>query len=408
MKKKLLALLLAGAMVFALAACSDGTADATPTPGANTETPSNTETPDNTETPSTGEEIVIGILQDITGATSSLGQMVEAGANWAVDEINANGGVNGQTIRTITYDTQGDVTEAVDAFTRAVTVDNVSAIIGPPVANIALAIAPISEEYDVPVLGFAMDLACTLKDDGTPYKNMFLFQPNADQQAAIMASYAIQNGFETFGIIYNQSNAYSTALLPNFRSTVEAGGGSVVQEVSYGANDRDFATLLAPIINAGVDAIYVPNYTQELVQITDAARNAGFEGALICGLDACPPFNTIYGADCSNIYFINNVDDTEADLQAMITEVKEATGIDATNKFFLGYDVANILADIIAEVGTDPAAIAEATANVTNYEGLTGNITIDPDTHMPTGLEMVMFTYEGSTPVMLERYTVQD
>ena len=57
---------------------------------------------------------------------------------------------------------------------------------------------------------------------------------------------------------------------------------------------------------------------------------------------------------------------------------------------------------------TIPAAIAEATANVTNYEGLTGNITIDPDTHMPTGLEMVMFTYEGSTPVMLERYTVQD
>lgn len=407
MKKKLLSLLLAGAMIFALAACGNDTADATPTPGGtNTETPG-TETPDD-QNPSAEGEIVIGILQDITGATSSLGQMVEAGANWAVDEINANGGVNGQTIRTITYDTQGDVTEAVNAFTRAVTVDNVSAIIGPPVANIALAIAPISEEYDVPVLGFAMDLACTLKDDGTPYKNMFLFQPNADQQAAIMASYAIQNGFETFGIIYNQSNAYSTALLPNFRSTVEAGGGSVVQEVSYGANDRDFATLLAPIINAGVDAIYVPNYTQELVQITDAARNAGFEGALICGLDACPPFNTIYGADCSNIYFINNVDDTEADLQAMITEVKEATGIDATNKFFLGYDVANILADIIAEVGTDPAAIAEATANVTNYEGLTGNITIDPDTHMPTGLEMVMFTYEGSTPVMLERYTVQD
>ena len=407
MKKKLLSLLLAGAMIFALAACGNDTADATPTPGGtNTETPG-TETPVD-QNPSAAGRIVIGILQDITGATSSLGQMVEAGANWAVDEINANGGVNGQTIRTITYDTQGDVTEAVNAFTRAVTVDNVSAIIGPPVANIALAIAPISEEYDVPVLGFAMDLACTLKDDGTPYKNMFLFQPNADQQAAIMASYAIQNGFETFGIIYNQSNAYSTALLPNFRSTVEAGGGSVVQEVSYGANDRDFATLLAPIINAGVDAIYVPNYTQELVQITDAARNAGFEGALICGLDACPPFNTIYGADCSNIYFINNVDDTEADLQAMITEVKEATGIDATNKFFLGYDVANILADIIAEVGTDPAAIAEATANVTNYEGLTGNITIDPDTHMPTGLEMVMFTYEGSTPVMLERYTVQD
>jgi branched-chain amino acid transport system substrate-binding protein len=91
----------------------------------------------------------------------------------------------------------------------------------------------------------------------------------------------------------------------------------------------------------------------------------------------------------------------------MIKNVKEKTNIDATNKFFLGYDVARILAKIFGEKGTDPAVVSDAVANVTNFDGLTGDITIDPATHMPKGLEMVMFTYTGTTPEMLERYTVE-
>jgi branched-chain amino acid transport system substrate-binding protein len=403
MKKRFFSLLLAGAMVFGLTAC--GNTASNPSPSASTQPSSSTSAQPSSTTPAAGGEIVIGCLQDISGATSTLGSMVTAGAQWAVDEINANGGVDGKTIRMITYDTKANVDEAINAFNRAVTVDKVSAIIGPPVANIALAIAPISEQYDVPVLGFALDTKAAVKEGGTPYKNMFTFQPNADQQAGIMSSYALKNGFKTFGIIYNQGNAYSTSLLPNFKATVEAGGGSIAQEVSYTANDKDFKTLLSKIVNAGVDAIYLPNYTQELIQITQAARALGYEGALICGLDACPPFNTLLGESADNIYFINNVDDTEATLQAMIKSVKEKTGVDATNKFFLGYDVAHILAEIFGEVGTVPADVCAAVAKVSNYAGLTGNITIDPSTHMVKGLEMVMFKYEGTDPVMLERYS---
>ncbi len=405
MKKRLFSLLLAGAMVFGLTAC--GNTANNPSPSASTQPSSSASTQPSATPTGKGGEIVIGCLQDISGATSTLGAMVTAGAQWAVDEINAKGGVDGKTIRMITYDTKANVDEAINAFNRAVTVDKVSAIIGPPVANIALAIAPISEQYDVPVLGFALDTKAAVKADGTPYKNMFTFQPNANQQAGIMSSYALKNGLKTFGIIYNQGNAYSTSLLPNFKATVEAGGGSIVQEVSYTSNDKDFKTLLSKIVNAGVDAIYIPNYTQELIQITQAVRALGYEGSLVCGLDACPPFNTLLGETCDNIYFINNVDATDATLQAMIKSVKEKTGIDATNKFFLGYDVANILAQIFGQVGSAPADVCTATAKVSDYHGLTGNITIDPATHMVKGLEMVMFKYEGTTPVMQERYAAK-
>ncbi len=46
-----------------------------------------------------GNEIVVGSIQDITGPTSSLGKMVDSGAKLAIDEINAQGGVDGKKIR---------------------------------------------------------------------------------------------------------------------------------------------------------------------------------------------------------------------------------------------------------------------------------------------------------------------
>ncbi len=357
--------------------------------------------------PAPAGEIIVGCLQDISGPTSTLGKMVEAGAKWAFDEINAKGGVNGQMIKMITYDTKADVNEAINAFTRAVTTDKVSVVIGPPVANIALAIAPISEQYNVPVVGFSVDLKSQVKPDGTPYKNMFAFQPNAIQMGEIMATYAVkENGFMKFGVIYNQGNAYSTSLLAPFVDTVKALGAEVVEPVPYAATDKDFKTLLGKILSENVDAIYMPNYTQELILITQQARALGFQGALIAGLDANPPFNTLLGEPADGIYFINNLDPAEPKNAELIKAVKEKTGIDATNKFFLGYDLGNVLAKIMGEVGTDPTKIRDAVENLKDYPGYTGNITIDPMTHTPTGLEMVMFTYKGSDPVLLQRYSV--
>ncbi len=403
--KKAIAIIFAGLMTFNLAACGSSQ---TPSTTAANAASAGTET--KAGGTATDGEILIGCLQDITGATSSLGQMVEAGAQWAVDEINENGGVKGKKLVMNTYDTKADVTEAINAYTKAVTSDKVSLIVGPPVANIALAIKETSEQYEVPVMGLAMDPSAQLKADGTPYKNMFCFQPNAIQQGAIMAKYAMKNSFKTFGVIYNESNAYSLSLKDPFITTITENGGTVdgKQQVAYNANDTDFKTLLSPIVNANVDAIYAPNYTKDLVNIVTAARALGYEGAIIC-LDACPPFNTMLGGSSDGVYCINNVDDTEPELQKMIAAVKEKTGVEATNKFFLGYDIVKIAAKCLEETGTDdPAALRTAIENIKDFKGLTGNISIDPETHMTTGLDMVMFTYEGTTPKMLERFSADN
>ncbi len=399
--KKLLALALAAVMVFTLAACggSGSSAPAASTPAASTPAAS---APD---APAKGGEILIGCLQDITGATSALGMSVQAGAQAAVDEINANGGINGSTVVMKTYDTKGDVTEAVNAYITAVTVDNVALIVGPPVANIANAIKETSESYDVPVMGFALDPTCQLKEDGTPYKNMFCFQPSATTQGQIMAAFAVKNGLKTFGIIYNQENAYSVSLLAPFTDELAKNNITVDDKliVAYGAADTDYKTLLQPIVSAGVDAIYCPNYTQQLVAIVTAATELGYEGKIVCGLDAAPSFNTTYGGDCSNVYYINNINTDDPATAEMAAAVEDK--VSAVNKYFLGYDVVMIAKSCIEQAGLDdPAALLSAIENVKDFKGLTGSLTIDPATHMPDGMGMFMYTYDNQTPVMLEEF----
>lgn len=98
--KKVLAVLMVTLMVFGMTACGSSK-----TSGDQ----SKEQTSASTDKTAAEGDIVIGCLQDTTGVTSTLGKMIEGGAQWAVDEINAAGGVNGRKIKMVTYDTKADV-----------------------------------------------------------------------------------------------------------------------------------------------------------------------------------------------------------------------------------------------------------------------------------------------------------
>jgi branched-chain amino acid transport system substrate-binding protein len=407
--KNVMKIFLVLCMTLSLVACSSNTKETGSTDKTNEAKPTTTVDSTGTNGATTGgDTILIGCLQDISGKTATLGKMIQAGTMYAIDEINAAGGVDGKKLQLITRDTTGDVTEAVNAFELLCTQDKVSAIIGPPTSNIGLAIAPISEKYNIPVLGFAIDTATLHNDAGVTYKNMFLFQPSDEQQGAIMAKYAVEEiGASKIGIIYRNDNAYSVGLTDAFKNYIAGTDAEIVKEVQFTSNDTDFSTMLMKIINSGVDIIYAPNYTQELITIVQQARAIGYEGPMICGLDAAPPFASLAEDAANGIVYINNITESDEEVAGIMADYKSKSNTDATNKFFLGYDVVYVLAETFKTVGTESSAVRDAIEKMQGYEGLTGVISMDSATHQLAGLEMYIHEIQEGQSVMIKKYSAE-
>lgn len=105
--KRILASVLAGAMVLSFAGCSSS---------SNGDTSDTADTGDTADTSSEGETFIIGGMGPLTGDAASYGTSVQNGAQIAIDEINAAGGAAGYTLELVFEDDENDEEKAVNAY----------------------------------------------------------------------------------------------------------------------------------------------------------------------------------------------------------------------------------------------------------------------------------------------------
>lgn len=353
-------------------------------------------------------DIVLGNLQDLSGPTSVLGNAVTRGAELAVEKVNAAGGLKGDKVKLVTVDTKGNVQEAIKAFNRLVDHEKAVAVLGPPVSNIGLAIAPIANEKKIAVLGSFIDPRVTVQESGEAQPAMFLIQPTSTQYAEIIASYANEKlGFKKFAVLYDQSNAFAVSMLKPFKAYIEKRGGSVVAEETYTKTDKDYRAQLNKIKSAGADVLYIPNYTQDLVITVKQAKQIGLNLPMVSGLDAAPPFATLVGDPeaANNVYFANNFSDKEPQLTEVRAAYKAKFNEDPINKAYLGYDKVLVLLKAVELGGgaSGPQIIA-GLSKIKDVQGTTGVISLSPKTHQPVGLSMVMYKIENGKYSEIGRY----
>lgn len=355
------------------------------------------------------EFLVIGNVQDMSGTTSVFGNAVTRGAEIAIEKINAKGGINGKKLKLITLDTKADPKEAINAYNRLVDQEKAIAVLGPPISNIGLALAPVANAKKVAVVGSFIDPRVTVGQDGKPQSAMFLMQPSSVQYAEIMAGYAVEKlGLKKVAILYNQSNAYSVSLIKPFKDYAESLGAKVVIEEKYTKDDKDYKTQLAKIKEAGADVLYAPNYTQELVILVKQRKQVGLNIPIVDGLDLAAPFaqNVNDPESADNAFFANNYSEKEPQLVEVRNAYKaKYNNEEPINKAYLGYDKIMIIMEAIKKANsTKPEDIIKGLEQVKDLQGATGVITISPTTHQPVGLSMVISKIEKGNYVELGRY----
>ena len=378
---------------------------------------------ENGDTPRYGEpgwaelgDIVIGNIQDLSGGTMVWGTSYMWGAEWAAEEINAAGGVGGRNVRIVTYDLEGaDVTLGITAYNRLKDVDGaVAAMV--MASNVGVALAPLSDEVRLPMVHSAMDeRATTNPDTGEPYQFMFLTQLSSPQQGTIMGMFAMEHlGVTRAGVLYDNSNTYATTHIHGgdggFIEWWEANGGEIVAVENFdGTTDLDYRALLGVIQAAEPEVLFISSFVQQNMLAYRQAREMGMDIPIIGNNSFFIPFAELAEGMATQVFLPSNMNFDLPEVREIVDRVIEIEGSEPSNHFFFGQDNVNIIVEAIRRAGTtEPEALAAAIRETTNFEGWTGTLTLNPDTHRPRRLEKWITQVEGFEYIPVMSFAMGD
>ncbi|MFC3931797.1 ABC transporter substrate-binding protein [Streptococcus dentapri] len=330
-----------------------------------------------------GDTIKIGVDMELTGPVSAYGSAENQGIKLAVKEINKAGGVDGKKLELITKDNKSDNAEASTAATNLAVQSQVNAIIGPATSGAVSAASLNAQKTGVPLLspsGTQDDLTVDEINGKTTVKQ-FVFRTTFKDsyQGQVLAQYASENmKANKVVLFYDNSSDYAKGIAEEFKKTYK---GNIVSTQTFAANDTDFQSTLTKIKNLDYDAIIMPGYYTETGLITKQARDMGIS-APILGPDGFSDktFIDLAGKkNASNVYYVSGYS-TNTSLSAkandFIKNFKSEYGNEPNQFSALSYDSVYMIA-AAAKGADDSVELAANLAKLKNFDGVTGNMTID-------------------------------
>ena len=351
--KKVIALILALALVFSFAACSKKTDDT-----AKTETDSNASSETTTtteETAASDDTLYIGVAAPITGDMAETGVMMDVASRMAVDEINANGGINGRKLALVLYDTKADPKESTEVARTFVEDSRIIAVCGDTTTSQVMAAAPIYEEGGL--------VQCTPTASGNDFPAMGKYQFSLAGRAADESPMYVKNVLGTalncqrLGIIY-LNNDWGAEVMNSVKSECEAAGIEVVTVESFMDGETDFTSALTKMRQADPDVLLLGAQYTEGALIAQQVEQMGWDitlttqGSLVqpafCSL---APADLTYVGQCP-IVFTEEIPDAYEFAQKFVG-YEGSGGIQPSLRAAATYNVINILAEAIKRCGDD-------------------------------------------------------
>ena len=319
MKKRVLSLSLALAMAASLTACGSSSSTTETTAAAAAD--ATTAAAGASNEASSDKGFKIGGIGPVTGAAAVYGLAVKNGAQIAVDEINADGGINGYQIEFNFQDDEHDAEKSVNAYNTL-------------------------KDWGVQVLmGTVTSAPCVAVADKTNADNMFQITPSGSSvecaqnpnvfrvcfsdpdQGAASATYIAENKLaEKIAVIYDSSDVYSSGIYEKFAAEAANQGLEIVDAEAFTADsNKDFSTQLQKAKDAGADLVFLPIYYTEASLILKQADTMGY----------APKFFGCDGMD--GILQVENFDTKLAEGLMLLTPFAADAQDELTQKFVTSY-----------------------------------------------------------------------
>lgn len=219
-----------------------------------------------------GNTIKIGSTGPITGAAAVYGNAVKNGAQIAVDEINAAGGINGFQIEYRFEDDEHDAEKAVNAY-NTLSDWGMQLMMGTVTSAPCVAVCEKTHADNIYQLTPSGSSTECVK-----YDNSFQVCFTDPNQGIASADYIADNAIATkVAVIYDSSDVYSSGIYEKFAAEAQTKGLEVVAAEAFTAdNNKDFTTQLQKAKEGGAELVFLPIYYSEATLILSQANTMGF------------------------------------------------------------------------------------------------------------------------------------
>lgn len=194
--------------------------------------------------------IKIGGLFAVTGPASFLGEPERNAAKMVVEEINKAGGIKGRQLELVSYDTGGDATKAVQLAHKLIKDDHVVAIIGPSTTGDTMAVIPIVEKAQVPLISCSAGIKIT-----EPVRK-WVFKTAQNDTLAVQRIYEqLKKEKRSKVAILTVSDSFGSSGREQLKAQAAHYGIQIVADDTYGPKDTDMTPQLTKIRGSQAQAV---------------------------------------------------------------------------------------------------------------------------------------------------------
>ncbi|SFP66628.1 ABC transporter substrate-binding protein [Tranquillimonas alkanivorans] len=342
-------------------------------------------------------QIKIGASLAVTGPAAFLGDPEAKTLEMLVEEINAQGGINGEEVELVLYDDGADPNKARTFATRLIEEDEVVAVIGGTSTGATMAMVPLFEDYEIPFISLAGAVVII-----EPTKEYVFKTPHTDRMACRKIFEDITaRGLSKVGLI-SGTGGFGKSMREQCMSVAEESGVEIVADETYGPNDADMTPQLTNIAGTdGIEAIVNPGFGQGPAVVTRNYDQLGIEVPFYQSHGvASDSFIELAGDAAEGVRLpatpllipdqLAEDDPQREPVQSYIAAYEEQYGESPSTFGGYAYDAFHLLVDAIERAGSsDPQAIRDALEETEGHAGVTGVYTFGPDDHL--GLDLSSF-----------------
>jgi len=225
-------------------------------------------------------EIVIATAGPMTGQYASFGEQMRAGAEQAVEDINAAGGVNGEQLRLEVGDDACDPKQAV-AVANQFAADGVVFVAGHFCSGSSIPASSVyNEEQIVQISPASTNPAFT---DERPGPGIYRVCGRDDQQGDIAGAFLAEKFADANIAIVHDKTAYGKGLADETMSTMQEAGKEPALYEAYTAGEKDYTAIVSKLKSEDIGVLYVGGYHTEAGLMARQMREQGMDTILVSG-----------------------------------------------------------------------------------------------------------------------------